>query len=342
MKERGDMKGTKKFLIGGAVSALMLAGYLYEKRSGARDFDRLKPPGKRIPVNGHSLYIHAMGERLPGRPTVVMESGHGDWSMCWRKVQPEVAKFSRVVAYDRAGFGWSDSGPLPRSPEQIVDELHVLLERAGEKPPYLFVGHSMGAPLSRTFHRCYPNEVAGFVWVDPAHEQLGSFFSFWPKVYVAFQLAMRLGLALATFGVPRLMGKGAARRGYAREQDDPAGAVLPVQVATPKFFKVLYDETESLMAGKGWDGAPTNLGDLPVISIEVVYPDRPQFGYPVMYWDHFRAGWRAMQQSSAGLSTNQRRIPVEGGHVVMLEHPQVVIDAVREMYEKIAQRVLGG
>lgn len=325
------MKGTKKFLFGRAVSALMLAGYLYEKRARAGDFARANPPGRRVRVNGHSLYVHAMGEHRPGQPTVVLESGHGDWSMCWRKVQPEVAKFARVVSYDRAGFGWSDSGPLPRSPERIVDELHTLLERYGERPPYLFVGHSMGAPLSRTFHRCYPGEIAGFVWVDPAHEQLRSFFPFWPLVYPAFQLLMRLGLMLSTVGVARLIGKGAARRGYAREQDDPAGAVLPLQTAPPKFFKVLYDETESLMTGNGWAGPPERVGELPVISIEVSYPNKPQFGYPVKQWEQFRKGWGEMQQSCAGLSPHLRRISVQGGHVVMLEQPGVVVDAIREM-----------
>ena len=85
-------------------------------------------------------------------------------------VQPEIAKFARVCSYDRAGYGWSDSGPEPRSSLQIAREPKKLLQAAGEKGPYARVGHSMGGYDIRAYTGEYPYDVAGMVLVDAFHE----------------------------------------------------------------------------------------------------------------------------------------------------------------------------
>ena len=95
---------------------LTAAGFLYERRAEQAHAYPRKPPGCWVDLDGYRLHLLCMGEKRPGQPTVVLESGHGDWSAGWRKVQPEIARFARVCAYDRAGFGWSDPGRLPRTP----------------------------------------------------------------------------------------------------------------------------------------------------------------------------------------------------------------------------------
>jgi pimeloyl-ACP methyl ester carboxylesterase len=105
-----------------------------------------------------------------GRPTVILESGSGGPSVDWLMVQPQVAKFSRVCSYDRAGYGWSESGPEPRSSLQIAHELKQLLQAASEESPYVLVGHSMGGYDIRVYTGQYPNDVAGMVLVDASHE----------------------------------------------------------------------------------------------------------------------------------------------------------------------------
>src|SRR4051812_32708693 len=102
---------------------------------------RNPPPGRLVAVNGHRLHVRATGG---GSPTVVFDAALAGSSISWTFVQPQVERFARAVSYDRAGFGWSDAGPLPRTAGRIADELRVLLERAGEPPPYLLVGHSFG------------------------------------------------------------------------------------------------------------------------------------------------------------------------------------------------------
>jgi len=124
------------------------------------------PPGKLVDVGGWRLHLNCTGEARPSQPTVILESGLGDFSVEWSLVQPGVAAFARVCSYDRAGDGWSDLGPHPRTMRQIVYELHTLLDNAGVKRPLVLVGHSYGGWLVRLYASSYPAEVVGMVLVE--------------------------------------------------------------------------------------------------------------------------------------------------------------------------------
>src|SRR5207253_622579 len=99
-------------------------------------------------------------------PTVVLESGLGG-GVGWEQVRIEAGRFARVITYDRAGIGQSESGPQPRTARQIAVELRAALTNAGLPPPFVLVGHSMGGPYIRVFAGMYPDEVAGLILVDP-------------------------------------------------------------------------------------------------------------------------------------------------------------------------------
>ncbi len=103
---------------------LMLIGYIYEPIAEAADAKAYPPPGQMVDVGGYRLHINCTGE---GSPTVVIESGWGDMSASWGWVQPEVAKTTRICTYDRAGMGWSESSPQPRTAREFAKELHTLL-----------------------------------------------------------------------------------------------------------------------------------------------------------------------------------------------------------------------
>ena len=119
-----------------------------------------------VDVDGRQLYLTCQGA---GGPTVVMEAGGRGNSGSWYLVQPEVAHFTRVCAYDRAGTGYSESVPAHSAAQAIADDLHSLLENAGVSGPYVLVGHSLGGVLVRVFTSLYPEEVAGMVLVDTGH-----------------------------------------------------------------------------------------------------------------------------------------------------------------------------
>jgi pimeloyl-ACP methyl ester carboxylesterase len=126
------------------------------------------PPGRLIDVGGWRLHLNCAGEARTSQSIVILEAGAGDFSVDWSLVQPGVARFARVCSYDRAGSGWSELGPRPRTMHQIVYELRTLLDKAGERPPYVLVGHSFGGWLVRLYQSKYPADVVSLVLVEAA------------------------------------------------------------------------------------------------------------------------------------------------------------------------------
>jgi pimeloyl-ACP methyl ester carboxylesterase len=120
-------------------------------------------PGQMVSVDGSRLNLYCAGS---GSPTVVFDSGFLDWAPAWSTVQPQIAKWTRACSYDRAGVGFSDAGPMPRTSVRIAGELHTALHRAGIAGPYILVGHAFGGDNVRTFAGLYMHEVAGLVLVD--------------------------------------------------------------------------------------------------------------------------------------------------------------------------------
>ena len=129
---------------------------------------------QKVDVGGHALQLLVGGQ---GSPAVIFEGGFGTGIVSWSTVQKDVAAFAQTVSYDRAGIGQSELGPKPRSAKQIATELHMALEKAGVKPPYVLVGHSFGGIYNRVFADMYPREVAGMVLIDPSQES----FNDWLK-----------------------------------------------------------------------------------------------------------------------------------------------------------------
>jgi hypothetical protein len=95
-------------------------------------FARYPPPGQLIRVNHHQLHIQPLGHQ---GPTVLFEAGQAGFSLDWMLVQPAVSRFARTWSYDRAGLGWSEAGSHPRTPQQVVAELHALLGQLQSPSP---------------------------------------------------------------------------------------------------------------------------------------------------------------------------------------------------------------
>ncbi|MBV8370203.1 MAG: alpha/beta hydrolase [Candidatus Eremiobacteraeota bacterium] len=130
--------------------------------------DELAPylqPQTLVDVGGHKINLYCTGQ---GSPTVVLDAGETETMFTWRKVQPMIAKFTRVCSYDRASMGFSTDGPLPRDASAIVSDLHTALQRARVAPPYVLVGHSIAGLYAPLFADRYPQDVAGMVLVDPS------------------------------------------------------------------------------------------------------------------------------------------------------------------------------
>jgi pimeloyl-ACP methyl ester carboxylesterase len=147
------------------TTLVALAGAVYQLFGTRRDAKRYPPPGRLVDIGTHRLHILEMGNA--DRPTVLLEAGLMSTVLSWSELQWELSESFRVVSYDRAGLGWSDSGPTPRNADRIVKELHLLLERAGIPGPYILVGHSFGGLTMPLFAARFPEEVAGMILIDP-------------------------------------------------------------------------------------------------------------------------------------------------------------------------------
>ena len=128
----------------------------------------LRLPGKLYDVGTHRMHLNCQGRYYP---TVVIDSGLGGFSLEWARLQKQLSQFNRVCTYDRAGYGWSDPSPYPRTTENIAKELYQLLKVAEIDGPYLMVGHSFGGYTIRYFASEYPELVSGLIFVDASHPE---------------------------------------------------------------------------------------------------------------------------------------------------------------------------
>ncbi len=149
--------------IGSLLLLIILAGLCLRMFSA-----KPQPPGELVDIGGFKLHINSMGEKN-NKPTLVIESGAGAPSEYYYWLGEGLKDILRVVRYDRAGIGYSELSDGPRDPQTVAHELHTLLEKAGESPPYIMAGHSYGGHYIRVFKQLYPNEVAALVFLDSGH-----------------------------------------------------------------------------------------------------------------------------------------------------------------------------
>jgi pimeloyl-ACP methyl ester carboxylesterase len=291
---------------GAGVAGILLALFSIEPAASLGDPGA---PGRLIDVGGFEMHLYCTGE---GSPTVILDAGLGHGTAYWSEVQDGIAKHTRVCSYDRPGMGWSDPGPKPRTYMKATEELHALLGNAGEKGPFVLVGHSSGAHTVRFFAQQYPEDVGGIVLEDAAFEG------------ILTQEALAPGVKMmqdASFS---------ARLGYFRAV--PAaltpfvGMEVPSELkpylhviynsktfaATADELQVLHQTAQALQSTK-YDGA---WKDIPAI----VLTADTEMGKMMGLHEHHR--------QLAAMSSRGEQVFVNSSHAIHTEQPDVVIDAV--------------
>ena len=259
-------------------------------------------------------------------------------------MQPEVGSFTRVCSYDRAGFAWSDAGPLPRTMAQIVRELHTALGNAGEKPPFVLVGAALGGAIVRVYANTYPNEVAGMVLVDAIHEDQFTFVA---------GKALRLRETSEKRHVPESQSEGRGAEEPLVYRNVKASAFLSANPRTKlpaesqriwmiarkqaKYreaanseFTYLPEEMDALCRATSSNPHPLGAKPLTVLTADLE-TGRAAGGMTVEALETTR---KELQSRLAKLSTKGQLVVVKNtGHEIELFRPEVVISAIRDIVQ---------
>ena len=323
-RNRG-MLWTGRILLGLLALIVLLAasGATYEAIMAAGDDMRYSARGQLIDVGGHRLHLYCVGE---GSPTVVLDAGLGGFSLDWSLVQPQVARSTRVCAYDRAGYGWSDPSPQPRTPQQIADELHTLLTNAGIQGPYVLVGHSAAGKHVRLFADRHPQDVLGMVLVDARHEYVDANRSAEAlaaehKQQRRFQ---RFLWITARIGLVRPFWAAVWPKAWSTTQNltPETRTEIGVLQARPQQIKTVLREDALLTHDNAQLSAAATLGNRPLIVLAAGHSVKND---PV---------WLPAQQQQARLSSNARLIVVDDSdHYIHWDRPTLVIDAIAQVVE---------
>ena len=315
-----------------ALAALIIFGVIYEQLGERADKKRLPQIGHSVDIGGRSLNIFCSG---PARePTVIFDSGANESGYVWSSIQSSISESVHSCWFDRAGFGWSDEGPFPRTALAVSHDLHELLQRAGICAPYILVGHSSGGLNARVFTGLYRSEVAGLVLVDAAHEDeprrappmmLGKTAPRW-----AWHPIWTLGHVAKTIGLLRLIAPKidlpADRSKRTREQ------IVAALRAQPKTIATLFDPSgpDSYSQAEKTE----KFGDLPLVvltrgKIETnPHPSESdrQFNAYTQVWMH------EIQPKLAALSTRGEQIIVPySGHDIPNEAPIEIVNAITKV-----------
>ncbi len=314
---RGRVRGCLSWLGGGLalLLGLTVVGFIYEPIAEAADAKANPPPGQLVDVGGYRLHINCTGT---GSPTVVIESGWGDMSPSWGWVQPEVAKSTRVCTYDRAGMGWSEPSPQPRTARQFALELHTLLANVNEPGPYVLVGHSLGGYTIQVYAHDYPAEVSGLVLIDaqdlPASD--GTTPTPAPKPG-----GTSLPSLMARIGLARLL---AGPLGSIKDLPPKEKQAFRALSATPRFAQTFLDESRGMPEGGAQARAVTSLGALPIIVLSRGQDQNVKH--------------TAAQASLLQLSTNSQQLFADqSGHSIMIDQPEAAIEAILQMVDQVRE-----
>lgn len=312
------------------LAALAILGLAYQWAGERRDARRYPPPGE---VLG-GLHVHSRGS---GRPAIVLEAGIAASSASWKLVAEPLSGEALVVAYDRAGFGWSEERPAPRTIPRLVEDLREMLDRAGIREPVILVGHSFGGLLLRHFAAAHPARVAGLVLADPLlpgewhpidptqAKRLGRGVSLSRRGATLARLGVvRLALDLLLSGsilLPKLLAKASSGRGSAvtdrivgevRKLPPEIWPVMRAHWCLPRSFRVMAEYLARLPENCAFPVDDSALRDLPLVVISA-----GSAGPAIL------EGHRALAaQSSCG-----RHVVAEGsGHWVQLDRPDIIVE----------------
>lgn len=281
---------------------------------------KYKAPGEMIPVGTHHLHAMVTGSNTSNLPTVLLESGMGGCALDWSLVQPALAKHTKVLSYDRAGFGWSTKPISEPTCEGYVRDLRELLTQLKLTPPYILVGHSYGGMIMRLFASKYPEEVAGIILVDSTHEQRfieSTFNQIRYEERLRHLRRLRMGYLLSPIGLPRLFRQPIG----AKRLPPPVQQTVKTLGYRNHAYKAAYLEALCTIESA-----------LQLIESEPLDSELPVI---VLSAGRQTEEWQQSQKKLLQLTAKTRQILVQDSwHSIQLYQPQAVIDSVLSLLKE--------
>jgi len=310
----------------GLLVLLPVIGISAEYAFQAYDDQHYPPPGRMIDIGTHKMHIYCEGESHPG-PVVVLDSGFGMMSLNWFPFIHKVADFAHVCVYDRAGNGWSEPGPLPRTIKRLADEEKATLDGAGLKGPFVLVPHSIAGFTARRFAKDYPDITAGIVFIDVSNEDQWRRFGR-PGLLGNLERYKRIAF-FGRFGYLRFPGrKSPLLSVYDPEWHDAVNS----RDVRHQHVRALVAEMESWpVGGKGMEDT-RDLGDLPIVVLSSSQKGQQFEGEERQKRIDI---WLDMQREIASFSTDSRQITTDqSGHFIHRDQPELVIAAIHEILDR--------
>lgn len=318
----------RKILLG-LVALIVLAlviGTVWEqvmRRAAARDFP---PQGTLVDIGGRKIQLDCRGS---GSPTVVLIHGlDTGGALSWSAVHDSIAKTTRTCAYSRAGIMWSDPTPA-FTPTGMAEDLHAALQAAGEKGPFVLVGHSLGGPIELIYTKHYGDEVAGLVMVDASHpEQFARFKAIGISTENLALKAIKVAATLSWTGVIRaLAGDGTPM------PNQPLEAARAQNAWTPRSIRGAMIEMNALDSILAEASTARDLGNRPLVVLTAMKPlsegERTTLGVTPEQAGKQKQLWLEMHQEETRWSTAGRQIVLpDASHYIQFDRPDVVISAV--------------
>jgi pimeloyl-ACP methyl ester carboxylesterase len=338
------MKWIKRIFLGGIIFLATLAAVGWSSQAFFSRYEAGKHSllGHLVDVGGYKLHLHCSGS---GTPTVVLDTGLGLPAASFAPIQRELAKTTRVCSYDRAGYGFSEPGPLPRTGRQVALELHALLNNAHEEGPFILIGHSLGGLHVRFYQSIFPREVAGLILLDAGTEEVlnSPVLEIFSAQFAPMEsdLGLLIGRIIISLGIPRLVSLFAPDKMKSNAfSPEEKQAIRALTVSTKNLNAAL---NEGHVIKQIFLDAKNSCGHIENTPLVVIAAGKIE-GLELLVSskekaDALKIEWLSLQRNLARLSNNSKFLIAEhSGHKIHLEQPNIVVETAERMIQELRKK----